>query len=150
MVKRTLTVNQTTCAAVLIAGLTSLFVGSRIGLAHCGTPCFQNNEDILSGQRHLLRNDDLVYLDPILSLIGRIVGFDSRIFQSSMLNLAEPTDLQALSLSVTPVPLLEVGRMFAPPNDVIVNVTLCADSQRAIDLTDPQEINKDGLDRADI
>ena len=33
-------------------------------LAGCGTPCFEDNDDMMDGQRQVMRVDDLIAVDP--------------------------------------------------------------------------------------
>ncbi len=119
----------------ITAFLASFTAGSLTALADCGTPCFQDNDDILSGERQLLRNDDLVYL------AGTPGNYVNRVFPTSMLTLGTSTDFPIPGQGTSFVPLLEVGRVFALPNDVIVNVVSNSNSQRTIAITDPNDAN---------
>jgi len=52
-----------TLAFVLFLLAAALFGASPV-FADCGTPCFENNDDILNGQRQVMRVDDLIAADP--------------------------------------------------------------------------------------
>lgn len=90
-------------------------------------PCFQNNPDILSGRRHLLRTDDLV-----LSL-DRKSGSDSSHFANYLMNTSNLQVINQTAYGVVtphcdidfpaPSPIsTRVGRVFNLKNDVIVSL----------------------------
>lgn len=128
-------------ATAIIVGLALVGTGGAPqARADCGTPCFADNEDILSGRRDLLPVDDLVWAYPVFNDKEELTTFANAVWESNDARL--PAD--AVGSDVGPAnplsfaPAMDVGRVFALPYDVMVNVTKKSTSERTISVTDQQ------------
>jgi hypothetical protein len=101
---------------VAVASITIVtLIGVLSGLVGAAEPPdFSNVTDILGGQRHLLRNDDLV-LDVAPSL-------QRYVFQTQGLQIASQNATTVGNLNCPGVLQSRVGRLFNLPNDVIVTL----------------------------
>ena len=100
---------------VAVASITIVtLIGVLSGLVGAAEPDFSNVTDILGGQRHLLRNDDLVLdVAPALTLHP---------FLSQGLNITASPPFDFESSNCPGVLQSRVGRLFNLPNDVIVTL----------------------------
>ena len=101
-------------AGIVLAVLAAL----TAGLAWAADPDFSDVSDILGGQRHLLRNDDLV--------IGQIVAFQRDVLLTAGLTIASQSIAPVVSApcggqAPQPPPFqTRVGRLFNLDHDVVV------------------------------
>jgi hypothetical protein len=120
------------------------------GLALAADPDFSSVTDILSGQRLLLRDDDVVLT------VAFFPGNDSLTTQNLLLQTSSssfsgvvPSTASVAALNATAVTATAVGRMFNLPRNVIVTLAAAQNQSAApaldLTLTDPQSLN--GLDR---
>lgn len=94
-------------------------------------PCFADVKDILTGQRSLLRTDDVI--------VSKDDGSGSAIFETSGLTLEDPITISP-SRECGPLFESEVGRIFSLPNDVIANFTAAGSCESGtLTVLDPQD-----------
>jgi len=83
-------------------------------------PCFAKVDDILGGQRHLLRNDDLVVSIDVKS--DSTSTLENYRFDTKNLSPGTPSKLTVAETDCTETPQsTRLGRMYNLKNDVIVN-----------------------------
>ena len=100
---------------VAVAGITILtLVGGLSGLVGAAEPDFSNVTDILGEQRHLLRNDDLVF--------DVAPSFQTNLYLTQGLQIAGTDSIRVGSLNCPGVLQSRVGRLFNTPRDSIVTL----------------------------
>ena len=93
----------------------------------CGNPCFAENDDILSGQRTLLASDDLqLTAQPLSNVPTPLKRYYLQTEDLAISNITSSSNVVCTSYPQIRAQSL-IGRMFALPNDVLVNLRGIAD-----------------------
>jgi hypothetical protein len=115
-------------------------------------PCFAQNQDILGGQRHMLRNDDLVVNFPTVDSTAPTTTVDNYLLYTMDVTTSSPIKdsvVKANCAAPPPETILSqarVGRVYALPNDVIATLAPRSEcAPLAIYMRDPQDSSHDSI-----
>lgn len=142
---------KSTVIATVIAVMSELTVSLWLAEAQCTgndptAPCFAQNNDILTGQRSLLRDDDLfvnLWTQPQDNAAAHWLTLNTS--QLTISSQSESTfNFSSCALEGTALAQSTIGRVFALPNDVIASVrpnNAC--TALNLFITDPKDLNND-------